>query len=188
MATQPNAVEIDGIKFQILLAKGEFTVPRCKFLGSRKPVGIRIINNTPKPFYFNIHGNPTPEITTMDGEIIFGGYWSDWVRECYTYDFCLANPGGAITFFPKCSLWQEEDNQFTFIMQQGYETGSYWMFKLNALDIYRIRFVYANSLNKIRAYDLKTQKSKQIENLWTGVASTPFVELRIEQANTNSIF
>ncbi len=93
-----------------------------------------------------------------------------WYRES---DFVLAMPGKDVTFFPSTGLWWQEDDRFLLIIDAG--DGGGWTFQPLKLGTYQIQFTYVNNTTLVKFDDLETIKKKQLENVWTGMVTTPLV-------------
>jgi len=173
-----SAVEVDGIRFKTFVQQ-VLNVPK-KEPGEKeslKLAGIRITNNRSNPVCFSLYTSLIPEIVGADGEIVPRGYFSDMLISAQESDFVLAMPGKNITFFPKAGLWWLNEDKFLLIIDAG--DGGGWTFQPLKLGNYHIHFTYANSTNSSHFDDIKTGGGKQMENIWTGIVTTPFVEFHL---------
>jgi hypothetical protein len=86
-------------------------------------------------------------------------------------DFLLAMPGESLTFFVEGELYCYEDK----FGLRGYESsGGVWTFHDLKPGRYQVRFTYENR-NAVR----KIYRGGTVEDLWTSIASTPWVEFRL---------
>lgn len=174
-----SAVEVDGIRFETLLPDRTLNVPQ-KEPGAKTLVqlaGIRITNNTPNPVRFRLHDSLIPEILGADGQIQRRGFFSDWVSVAQESDFVLIMPGKNIKFFLGAALWWQENDQFVLIID-AVNGGAYTFQPIN-LGNYKICLNYVNYTGFVKVDDPITGKEKQIENIWTGIVTTPFLEFHI---------
>lgn len=171
-------VEIDGIRFKTLVQQ-VLSVPK-KEPGTKEPVklaGIRITNDTPNPVRFSFYVTVIPEIVRPDGQILFKGYFCDWSRQAEESDFVLAMPGKDVTFFPKTALWWQPNDRIQLVIDA--EDGGAYTFEVTELGTYKIQLNYVNAKASVKIYDQETKNWKQIENIWMGMVTTPFVEFRL---------
>ncbi|TAE59788.1 MAG: hypothetical protein EAZ87_08335 [Nostocales cyanobacterium] len=174
-----HAVKIDNIQFKTILSKKVLTIPKQK-KETRPPLnfaGISITNNTLNPINFSFYITVIPEIIGTDGQILFRSYFSDWSRQAENSDFVLAMPGENIIFFPSSALqWQHDDHvQLSF----SAEDGGVYTFELTGSGTYKIQLNYVNTIKIVNVYNQEAKEWKKIENIWTGMVTTPFVDFKL---------
>ena len=182
-----NVVEVDGIRFETFIPKPLLTVinrnksPKAE---NYSQIGIRITNNTLTPFYFSFYGTFTPDLVTPDGEVLQGGYNSDWTRwQLEKSDFLLVTPGKSATFFPGTSLYWRKLDQF--LLNFSNEYGGCCSFESLKPGIYQLRFRYESTLLSIEnPYGFIEQPLEDwlieiMKKVWTGRIDTPFVEFHL---------
>ena len=178
-----GAVEVDDIRFETFIPEPLLTVPnqRRNTINSVQ-IGMRIINNTPTPFYFSFYGTFTPDLVTPDGEVQRGDFSiSDWMRGPEESDFLLVKPGKSLTFFPGLHLSWRKPDKFSLLVHSGY--GGLCHFDSLKPGIYHLRFRYENTSDTILKTNLAVEliEIQPIEKVWTGRVDTPFVEFRLAQ-------
>ena len=102
-ASDNNAVEVDGVRFETILSNPVLSIPVKKANSNgytSVELGMKITNATPNPLYFSGYTTLIPELLEPDGQIIEWGRASNWVRGRLASDFLLALPGESVTFFP----------------------------------------------------------------------------------------
>lgn len=174
-------VEVDGISFETIISEPIFNIPK-KEPGAKARLnlaGIRITNNTPNPVHFSFYVTVIPEIVKADGQVLFRGYFSDWSREAIESDIVLVMPGENVTFFPWSAIWWQENDQFEFVIEA--RDGGYYTFQFTDLGSYQIKLNYVNNMEMLKVYDEETGNIRQIENIWTGMIITPFVEFQLKR-------
>ncbi|WP_293125103.1 hypothetical protein [Microcoleus sp. bin38.metabat.b11b12b14.051] len=177
-----SAVEVDGIRFETFIPEPLLTVPNKSDNSYQSvQIGMRITNNTLTSFYFSFYGSFAPSLVIPDGQILRGGYISDWMRGPEESDFLLVTPGQSVTFFPDIDLCWRKWDQLSLGVSDG--SGGAWSFNELKPGIYHFRFRYENISNTIQQKNLAGQSitSRPIEKVWTGRVDTPFVEFRITQ-------
>lgn len=172
-----NAIEVNGIRFETFLPQKVLTIPK-KEPGSSGLIplaGLSITNNTSNPIRFRNSLNP--EMVNADGQILFRGYFSDWLRQNEEYDFVLAMPGKEITFFYEALVWYREEDKFELVLEIG--NGGSHTFEITELGNYQIQLNYVNKTAETKVYDEKIEQWKSIENIWTGMVITPLKEFSL---------
>ena len=182
-STESNkgAVEVDRIRFETLVPEQVLSLPK-KEPGTKVSVqlaGIRITNNTPHPLRFSFYATLIPEIVGVDGQILQRGYFSDWSRVAEDSDFVVVIPGKDVTFFPEATLWWQENDQLLLVNDAG--DGGAYTFQLTDNGTYKIQINYVNKTGFIKIYEQETRNSQQIENIWMGMVTTPFVEFHLSR-------
>ncbi|MDF5725890.1 MAG: hypothetical protein PUP91_36680 [Rhizonema sp. PD37] len=174
-----SAVEVNSIRFETLVPEQVLSLPK-KEPGTKVSVqlaGIRITNNTPHPLCFSFYTTLIPEIVGVDGQILQRGYFSDWSRVAEDSDFVVVIPGKDVTLFPEATLWWQENDQLLLVNDAG--DGGAYTFKLTDNGTYKIQINYVNKTGFSKIYEQETRNWKQIENIWMGMVTTPFVEFHL---------
>ncbi|MBE9145025.1 hypothetical protein [Planktothrix mougeotii] len=181
-STDSNAVEVDGIRFEILMPQRELTIP-AKIPGAHTPVqlGIEITNNTQilirfPPFdpLFAVF----IEIVGADGKP-FQKHWTRAMLLKSEQAACpLVKPGQSTIFFLDAKLfWQ--NNKLLLGGSDG--LGGSWYFDHLKPGDYQARFTYMSARSVMPCYDPTTDGGEIIPGIWTGKASTPFVMFHLVQ-------
>ncbi|MBD2678186.1 MULTISPECIES: hypothetical protein [Nostoc] len=193
-----NSVEINGISFETLVSKQVLTVPKKKCIGKLRYIlqllslsggeifpidsvqmGIRITNNTDKTLRFQLASDLLyPEIVGEDDEILVEGGWFSYTQsEEYTYPSLI--PKANVTFFIEAQTFWIWGNRLGILIPTSFYGG--WILKPLKLGVYQFRFTYYKSQTEVKIDELSSQDTQQLEEIWTGEAKTPFIELRIVQ-------
>ncbi|NJO28888.1 MAG: hypothetical protein HC874_16110 [Richelia sp. SL_2_1] len=172
-----NAIEVDGIRFETFLPQKVLTIPKKEpgSSGSIPLAGLSITNNTSNPIRFINDLNP--EMVNADGQILFRGYFSDWLRPIEESDLVLVMPGKEITFFYEAVIWYQEEDKFELVLSIG-DGGSH-TFEITELGNYKIQLNYINKTAETKVYDQEIRERKSIENIWTGMVITPLKEFNL---------
>jgi hypothetical protein len=173
-----NAVEINGIRFKILMLERVLRVPTNQ-PGANTPVllGLRIANNTSAPVRFRFYSTPIPEILSPERQLLQGGRVSDFVKKPLAFDFPLIRPGESADILPNTRLYSRKNNRFALNISD--EMGGFWVFEDLKLGTYKIRFKYENFRTNALYFERCSDVQTRLEGLWTGEITTPFVEFRL---------
>ncbi|MDZ8090309.1 MAG: hypothetical protein RMY16_32875 [Nostoc sp. DedQUE12b] len=175
-----SAVEVDGIRFEILMPEKILRLPEKKRdIKTRMELGICITNNTPTPVRFSFFATIIPQLVGADGQLHFQGYYRRGTKRRLESDFPLVMPGENITFFPYSLLYWQKRNQFILRIEAG--DGGYYIFKALKAGVYQIQFTYNNKEAIAEVYHRKTMNTNLIEGIWMGIISTPQVEFRLDR-------
>ena len=175
-----NAVEVEGIRFEILVPERVLILPEKKRrVATRVQLGICITNNTPNPVRFNFFDTLIPQLMEADGQLHFRGYYRRGTKRPSESDFPLVMPGESFTLFPYSELSWRKLDPFTLIIEAG--DGGYWDFDGLKAGIYQIQLVYNNkyTAQEIEIYDRESLNTNLIEGLWIGMVSTPKVKFHL---------
>ncbi|MBE9229473.1 hypothetical protein IQ264_29125 [Phormidium sp. LEGE 05292] len=185
-STDSNAVEVDGIRFEILVPERVWLIP-TKQLGDEAPVkiGIRITNQKQTAIRFTRFDPQVVlglEIAGADGLPLIRKGGRDMLTEAsYEQLACpLVQPGESVTFFLDANLYWRNN-----LLQLGGsdELGGGWYFEALKPGTYKVRLLYGNSSSVASCYDPtqnpKTRVPDILQGLWVGQAITPFVEVRL---------
>jgi len=178
-------VEVNGIRFETVMPERVLTIPDKKTrYQSLAPLGIRITNNTQNPWYFTFLFAYKPQLK-VGNQLEEPGFMSDRMLRPRFDDFLLARPGETVTFFlptsiqvipetlntphPKCAIGIQFRNEDDFDVFTGLTQGTY-----------QIRFTYGVDSWMAKDYQKWVDPGfLNLDNLWLGQVTTPFVEFKI---------
>lgn len=187
-STENNAVEVNGVQFEILVPERVWTIPSNQS-GAETPVkiGIRITNNTQQSVRFTwldplmIMGL---QIIKPDGKPIQrqGGRDGLFLTGQPQQVACpLVLPGNSLTFFFDAKLYWLNN-----ILHLGGSDGlgGGWYFSSLEPSTYQVRLIYENPYGVGTCYNPETMNQETyvpdiVQGLWTGQAITPLVKVRI---------
>ncbi len=189
-----NAVEMDGIRFEILVPERVLSIPKNNLMHkllylmkSLSPIpidyssfiipvqiGIRITNNTSTPLRFSFYFTLFLEIMGVDGLIPFG---DGWIRaSCLSdYDILSVMPGEDITFFPETEIFGLWEDKFGVRITTG--NGDILIFEPLTLETYQVRLTYSSQQSIVKIYE--SVETYTTLDVWSGQISTPFVDFRL---------
>ena len=172
-SSKNNAVEVDGIQFEILVPERELKIPNVESK-TKVQFGIRITNNSPISSRFMFFCL-SPEIKRENGELIQRSYARNTTNLPTTSDFLLVHPKESLTVFINCQLcWRDFQLRLT-----GYDgTGGVWSLYNLRPGVYSVRFSYKNR-SKTGKIDVGMTPWQFLEPMWTGAVATPYEEFRI---------
>jgi len=173
-----GAVEMDGIRFEILVPKQMLKVPPEK-RGSEVTVqmGIQITNNTLTPLRFSFYASLIPELLISNDQIVQADYFTSFLRRRFASDFPLTMPGENVIFFPNAKLFWIKRKVLGLEIAAG--DGGSWIFDNLTISTYKIRFILINQNAMAMVDDGVSKEIKLIENIWSGTVSTPFLNLNL---------
>jgi hypothetical protein len=178
-----NAVEVDGIRFEIIIPEIVFVLPiRQAKPGNNTSVhlGLRITNNTSQPYCFSFYRHLIPEIIA-DGNNINGGHQSDLFLPAEQSDFHLTQPGKSVTFSqPARFSWQRKYNNRrkqdrNLVLSLPFTSCGFFIFQLINTGNYSIRFKYEVTNEEIKYYQ-NLMNEECFKAMWTGQVFTPYVD------------
>ena len=181
-STQNNAVEQDGVRFEILVPERIWVIPANKPDASTPArLGLRITNKTQKPIRFFIFDTLRVlgiDIVGEDGLALEEQGGRNVTRLTPEQLVCrLAQPKQSLIYDVNANLyWQ--NNQLVLGSPDG------WYFEGLKPGSYRIRFKYSiTSIPVPLCENLPTLDqaalAKVAEEFWSGLAVTPFVDIRV---------
>ncbi|MBF2007856.1 MAG: hypothetical protein IGS49_21000 [Chlorogloeopsis fritschii C42_A2020_084] len=168
-----NAVEVDGIQFETFMPKQILTIPK-KHPDATTPVqfGLRITNLSSTSYRFKFHGL-MPQFQNIDGQLIRLAYNRNVTIPIEESHFLLAISGETLTSFVNGELYWYGDE---LVMRGSESMGGFWFFHNLKEETYRVHFTYTGLTQSTVARFLR---GVVIENLWTGIVPTPFIEFRL---------
>lgn len=175
-STDSNAVEVDGIRFEILMPQRELTIP-AKTPGAYTPVqlGIQITNNTQIPIRlpaFDPLFVVLLEIVESDGKPLRKYAARGILLKSDQLACPLVKPGQSTIFFLDAKLfWQ--NNKLLLGGSDG--LGGSWNFDDLKPGTYQARFTYNSNRSVLPCYDPTAENHNIIRGIWTGKASTELV-------------
>ncbi|MDY7002664.1 MAG: hypothetical protein SWX82_01465 [Cyanobacteriota bacterium] len=191
---ETNLIEVNGIRFETIVPKRVLTMPKKDLIkklsdigkhlltpplhpspGYPVQIGIRITNNSDRPFYFSFNLTLFPELIRAEtGEVVeLNGGWIS-LAGALESDLPLTMPGESTSFFLDakiCWLCGKNYGLSTMI------SGGKFIFQPLDLGWYKLRFIYENQKETIQLYGSLIKKTQVIEGLWTGQVLTPFVDI-----------
>ncbi len=173
--TNPNAVEIDGIQFEIVAPESVIIPEKELDIETAVAVGMKITNKTQTAFRFDFYSTLTPQMIKADGQAIRKGFGSHQLRAGTESDYPLAMPGESITFSPNPKLFWFKDRQLTLKMDIG--CGGFYYFHDLQPGEYLIRFVYSKRNRFLKMRDRKSNYIKPLQWLERTIVATPYVKL-----------
>lgn len=183
-STDSNAVEKDGIRFEILMPERVLTIPTNQPEDRiRIKLGIRIINQKPNPIRINWINSVFPELVGADGTALkmLGGK-NVFIAETKQSSCPLVRSGEGVTLFMENMLLYWENDLLKFGSGTGYSGA--WYFEGLKPGTYYVRLSYANLNTTNLCIDPANPKVKAVtvKEFWTGFVVTPFVKFRLERA------
>lgn len=183
-STDSHAVEIDGIRLEILVAEREWRIPKNQ-LNAITPVriGFQIKNNTPYPIRFP----PLDpliifplEIMNSEGKLLQRQGGRGMLLKSPQLACPLVQPKESLTFFLKAELfWQ--NNELLFGGNDG--LGGGWIFDIGPGN-YQIRLRYFNKRAVLFCDEPQMEEYKLTQGIWIGQMVTPFVKFRVVQSES----
>ncbi|WP_293299061.1 hypothetical protein [Microcoleus sp. PH2017_11_PCY_U_A] len=184
-STNKNAVEIDGIRFEILVPNRVWLIPENQpDVNTLIQLAIRITNNSPSPirlpFFDPLLVIPL-EIVEADGKVLQSKGGRDRLLNSPQLACPLIQPGEHATFFPDTKVfWQKN----SLLIGGSDGLGGSWYFDNIKPGDYQIRFRYISSRSVRPCYDPKKDEEHLIREIWTGEATTPFVKVYVVYPGT----
>jgi uncharacterized protein (TIGR03067 family) len=157
-----NAVEKDGLRFEILIPDREWQIPEN---GARTAVklALRITNQTNQPVRFTRFDTLFPQMIGADGKAPQGRRGRRETRPLKESDTPLVKPGHSATFDIDASLfWQ--GGKLRLGGSDGF--GGIWWFEDLKPGRYQVRIWHVN-------------QATVLKDIWTGDIKTPFVEVSL---------
>lgn len=170
-----NLVEVDSIRFETLVRKQVFTIPK-KQPDTRTFVrfGLQVTNLSSTPYRFKFYGLK-PELQSINGQLLSLMYNRDALRRIEEVHFLLAMPGEDLTYFIDGEIYWNRDK----LVMRGFDSiGGVWFYQNLKPESYRVRFTYQGlSLSRVA----RLLPGVVIENIWTGTVLTPFIDFSLIQ-------
>lgn len=172
--TDKSVIEVDGVQFETLVPQRVLTIPK-KQHNTTTPVqfGLRVTNLSSTPYRFIFHGL-MPEFQSMDGKLNRRLYNRNVTIRTEESHFLLAMPGETLTSFVDGELYW--DNQDELVIRGTESMGGFWFFQNLKSETWGVRFTYRGPTQSTVATLLR---GVVIENLWTGIVPTPFVDFQL---------
>lgn len=182
VSNQNNTVEKNGVRFEILVPESTWVIPANKPDASTPvPLGLRMTNKTQKPIRFprfdplivlgiDVVGEDALALEQKGGRDVL--ILTPEQRVCR-----LAQPEQSLNYNVKANLYWYDDN-LVFGSPEG------WYYEGLKPGNYRIRFKYSiTSITLPSCENLQTinqtELPKILEEFWSGLAITPFVNIRV---------
>ena len=180
LATKKNAVEVDGICFETVVAESIVQVSGTQ---PDSPIhmefGMNITNNTLEPVRFNLFSSLVSQLIRSDGDRVQPALFYRMEIKLKESHFPLVMPGESISLLPlPAQLTWKKSNQL-YLAIHAIDGGT-WSFGNLNLGKYYIQFAYSNQNKEIEIYDEPDlQNLKFIPQLWTGLVFAPYVEFNL---------
>jgi hypothetical protein len=180
LATNKNAVEVDGICFETVISGSIVQVSGTQ---PDSPIymefGMNITNNTLEPVRFNLFSSLVSHLIRSDGDLVQPALFYRMEIKLKESHFPLVMPGESISLLPfAAQLTWKKSNQL-YLAIHAIDGGT-WSFGNLNLGKYYIQFAYSNQNTEIEIYDEPDlQNLKFIPQLWTGLVFAPYVEFNL---------
>jgi hypothetical protein len=187
-----NAIEVDNVRFETVLSASAVTIPEAKRgVFTSVQLGIRITNNTQKPFYFssNVY-SMFPEMIAPDGQVMVTGLHSERINPPIESDYMLVAPEKSVTFVCDAFLFwiqnrkKKRDRKLTFNIP--FPSDDIYAFRPVYPGLYQFRFKYRNFREGMEEYNNwiePTTLQTILQNLWTGEVLTPLVNIQLVESS-----
>jgi hypothetical protein len=170
-----NTLEIDGVRFEMLMSDRTLKIPENKTGASTKvEVGIRITNQTQTPLRFTGFDTLALSILKANGQPLERSKFLYWRPSPKETEVPLIQPGESTTFFLDAKLFWKY-NQLRLGNSDGFDLR--WYFNSLEADTYLFSMVYSRP--KLLLVSDETNQPKILKDFWKGSGFTPFVEVRL---------
>jgi len=169
-STDSNTVEVDGIRFKIVMPKRFLTIP-SKQPDAKTDVsfGLTITNIQQKHIYLVRFNNPIPVLVGKDNKNLPVVLLRSPIEPSKS-DYVLLNPGDSVNFFLEGKLsWI--DRKYLELKVTNL-SGSTWSFVGLKPETYKIQLIYSSVIQT----SFSQPEIQVLENLWEGQVATPSVE------------
>jgi len=186
-SVESNYTITGGIRFETLVPERVLIIPNQDNIKTWADFGIKVTNQTSTPYRF-IFFNLEMEMVRPDGQLIQPDYARNGTNIPWQSDFLLAKPGETLTFWIKAKfVWRGYRLGFCY---RDLSNGFYTFLGLKPIK-YWVRFTYRNvfpispnpNINIYMASNdicYCNQPWPFPEELWTGIASSPYEEFYLE--------
>jgi hypothetical protein len=175
-STEDRVTEVDGVRFEIVVPQRIITIPPKKpDAFTEVKFGLKITNNSPKPYIFSQYKSLWLNIIAANGEKLAWGRQRSHqnIRATISEDYSLLQPSKSVTFFIEGRLnWNNDALVFS---GASASTNGFWNVRSFKLGRYRVSLTYFSDA----ALPLTSQflGSKKSQFLWNGHVATPFIDL-----------
>ena len=170
-----NFTVTGGIRFETLVPERVLIIPNQDNIKNHVEFGIKVTNQTSTPYRFAFV-SLVPEIVGPEGEAIQFDYAINSPKATSASDCPLAKPGESLTFFTKAKFGCGRNK--LGLGGQDLQGGS-WSFAGLRPTRYWVRFTY-KKLWSFRKLDFGRTPWPFSEELWTGIAPTPYEEFSLK--------
>lgn len=182
-STDSNAVEVGGIRLEILVPNQVWRIPEKQpDSNTHVQLGLQIKNNTPYPIRFPPFDPLIVlplEMVEPDGEFLQQQAARDILLKSPQLTCPLIQPRESVTFFLNAKLFWHNNK---LLLGGTDELGGGWHFDNLKPGNYQIRLRYISSRGVLLCYDSQINEDKLIQGIWTGQITTPFVNFRLVQS------
>lgn len=183
LSTDSNAIEVDGVLFQIDMPESLLTIPSKLFKAKTDvKLGIYITNNTSTTLCFYQLSSIDAILISDDGKPInWSGDPTKLAWKNKEQNYYLLQPGEKM-FLDLCGklFWYSSQLQFAISSKTrslNGKSGSYYFPNLKAGGLYHLQVIY--QVSELRSRRLEEQV---LEKVWSGRIAMPLVELRLIKA------
>ncbi|CBN55511.1 MULTISPECIES: hypothetical protein [Kamptonema] len=169
-SSDSNTVEVDGIRFKIVMPKRFLTIP-SKQSDAKTDVsfGLIITNIQKKHIHLVRFNNPIPVLVGKDNKNIPVVLLRGPIEPSKS-DYMLLNPGDSVNFLLEGKLSWIDQNYLELKVTNL--SGSTWSFVGLKPDAYKIQLIYSSLIQT----QFSQPEIQVLENLWKGQVATPSVE------------
>lgn len=181
VATDPSAVELDGVLFKTVISQPVLTIPENKpNVATDVQLGMLLINNTLKPI--RVPQNPPKAgLERLDGGELRGGCLSDSLSRPQKFEEVIVKPGESIELLVNGKLlWANKnlriimsDSPLDFCFYDELMPGNY-----------QFSLWYNIPNTEIYSEDSFTERISRLQDIWTGLVVTPFGKFRLVEQLT----
>ncbi len=167
-----NIVEEDNIYFETIVSQNVLSIPVNKN-NAKTPIqlGVRVTNLSSNPYRFSIFYLGI-ELKTVNGHNIQLEYARNATRYPEAADFPLIELGKNFAFLLNADLYWIHN---TLVIGGRDKSGGFWTFRNLNPGTYQVQFTYKSEKSRVKLHEGGTI----VEGIWIGIATTPFVELRL---------
>lgn len=172
-SVESNYTITGGIRFETLVPERVLIIPNQDNIKTWAEFGIKVTNQTSTPYRF-IFFSLIPEIVGPEGKAVEYGAGINHANLPLESDFLLAKPGATLTFLTKAKFFCV-GNKLGFGGVNRYNLS--WSYRGLRPIKYWVRFTYRKISPTPK---ISRQPWPFLEELWTGIASSPYEEFYLE--------
>lgn len=171
-----RAIPADGIRFETVVPQPVLTTPDQEAgVTTTVQFGLRVTNLSLTPYRFTFF-SLMPELQDEKGQVLRRDYGRNVTKSPQESDFMLLAPQENLIFaFDSKLSWH--DGKLYLSGNEG--GGGAWGFQNLQPGTYRVRFTYLSNSSKGKIFVMPRLLQEVFDDLWVGMACTPFVEFRL---------
>lgn len=181
-----SAVEVNGVRFETVVPKKVLTIP-TKQVGAITPIefGLRVTNLSSVPYGF-FYERLVPELQNREGQELRRDGGIARASQYTEADFQQLMPGESFTHLLEARLAWVLKEQFPWIEDHlriggiADKRNSFWSYRNFQPGVYQVRFTYKRESDLGKIYRGIKRFQVVCSNMWTGKASTPWLEFRLK--------